>query len=96
MLIDFCQFLYDSVEKVLFKADFYFCMTEMQRQTQAHNLNIQCIYEGCSEIIETIAIFSNRLNIIRNNLHSHQVPHIWDLGLNYLTAVFNGYDPVAF
>ena len=24
MLIDFCQFLYDSVEKVLFKADFYF------------------------------------------------------------------------
>ena len=27
MLIDFCQFLYDSVEKVLFKADcfFFFC-----------------------------------------------------------------------
>ena len=42
MLIDFRQFLYDSVEKVLFKADF-FCMTEMQRQTLAHNLNIQRI-----------------------------------------------------
>ena len=41
MLIDFRQFLYDSVEKVLFKADF-FCMTEMRRQTLAHNLNIQC------------------------------------------------------
>ena len=47
MLIDFRQFLYDSVEKVLFKADFYFLlfyfiylfffffffMTEMRRQT---------------------------------------------------------------
>ena len=36
MLIDFRQFLYDSVEKVLFKADFYFIfffMTEMRRQT---------------------------------------------------------------
>ena len=37
MLIDFRQFLYDSVEKVLFKADF-FCITEMRRQTLAHNL----------------------------------------------------------
>ena len=52
-------------------------------------------YEGCSEIIETIAIFSKRLNIIQNNLHSHQVLHIWVLGLNYLTAVFDGYDSVA-
>ena len=76
MLIDFRQFLYDSVEKVVFKAEqffffiilflsFYFlyyffffffflllllllfvcffCMTEMQRQTLAHNLNIQRI-----------------------------------------------------
>ena len=42
MLIDFRQFLYDSVEKVLFKEDFFF-MTEMQRQTLAHNLNIQRI-----------------------------------------------------
>ena len=42
MLIDFRQFLYDYVEKVLFKANFFFfCMTEMQRQTTlAHNLNI--------------------------------------------------------
>ena len=36
MLIDFCQFLYVSMEKVLFKA-------EMRRRTLAHNLNIQCI-----------------------------------------------------
>ena len=43
MLIDFRQFLYDSVEKVLFKADFFFCMIEMRRQTLAHNLNIHCI-----------------------------------------------------
>ena len=35
--------LYDSVEKVLLKADFFFFfMTEMRRQTLAHNLNIQC------------------------------------------------------
>ena len=41
--LKFSQFLYDSVERVLFKADFFFffCMTEMQRQTLAHNLNIQ-------------------------------------------------------
>ena len=43
VLIDFRQFLYDSVEKVLFKTDFSFCMTEMRRQTLSHNLNIQCI-----------------------------------------------------
>ena len=43
MSIDFRQFLHDSVEKVLFKADFFFCMTEMRRLTLAHNLNIQCI-----------------------------------------------------
>ena len=46
MLIDFRQFLHDSVEKVLFKADFFFfffCMTEMRRLTLAHNLNIRCI-----------------------------------------------------
>ena len=30
------------------------------------------------------------------NLHSHLVLHIWDLGLIYLTAAFNGYDSVAF
>ena len=29
MFIDFRQFLYDTVEKVLFKADFFF-MTEMR------------------------------------------------------------------
>ena len=29
-------------------------------------------------------------------LHSHQVLHIWDHGLNYLTVAFNCYDPVAF
>ena len=42
MLIDLRHFLYDSVEKVLFKAFFFFGMTEMRRQTLAHNLNIQC------------------------------------------------------
>ena len=44
MLIDFHQ--YDSVEKVLFIAFFVvfvFCMTEVQRQTLAHNLNKRCI-----------------------------------------------------
>ena len=54
------------------------------------------LLEGYSEIIETIAIFAKRLNIIQNNLHSHQVLHLWVLGLNYRTAVFNGYDSVAF
>ena len=48
MLIDFRQFLYDSVVKVLIKTDsffffffFFFCMTEMRWQALAHNLNIQ-------------------------------------------------------
>ena len=36
MLIDFCQFLYDSVEKVLFKADFFFCMTEIHFKHNQH------------------------------------------------------------
>ena len=54
------------------------------------------LYEGCSEIIETIAILSKGLIVIQNNLQSHQVLHIWGLGLNYFTASFNGYDPVAF
>ena len=53
-------------------------------------------YEGRSEIIETITILSKGLNVIQNNLHSDQVLHIWGLGLNYLTASFNGHDPVAF
>ena len=53
-------------------------------------------YEGCLEIIETITILSKGLNAIQNNLYSHQVLRIWGLGLNYLTAIFNGYDPVAF
>ena len=54
------------------------------------------IYAGRSDIIETITILSKGLNVIQNNLHSHQVLHIWGLGLNYLTASFNGYHPVAF
>ena len=54
------------------------------------------LYEGRSEIIETITILSKGLNVIQNNLHSHQNLHIWGLGLNYLTASFNGYNPVSF
>ena len=41
--MDCRQFLYDSVEKDIFKAEVCFVMTEMRWQTQAHNLNIQCI-----------------------------------------------------
>ena len=52
------------------------------------------MYEGYSEIIETITIMSKGVDIIQSNLHSHQALHIWGLGLNYLTASFNGYDPV--
>ena len=48
-------------------------------------------YKDCSEIIETITILSKGLNVIQKKLHSHQVLHcIWGLGLNYLTASFNG------
>ena len=54
------------------------------------------MYEGRTEIIDTIAILSKGLNVIQNNLHSQQVLHIWGLGESYLTAFFNGYDPVAF
>ena len=54
MLIDFRQFLYDSVEEVLFDTDFFFFLhdrnakaktstqSEYTVQTLAHNLNIQC------------------------------------------------------
>ena len=41
-------------------------------------------------------MLSKGLNIIQINLHRHLVLHIWDLGLNDLTAAFNGYDSVAF
>ena len=40
--------------------------------------------------------FVKRTEHNQNNFHSHQVLHIWDLGLNYLTASFNEYDSVAF
>ena len=52
--------------------------------------------KGCLWIVETITILSKGLNIIQNNLYSHQVLHIWKLWLNYLTAAFHGYDPLAF
>ena len=48
------------------------------------------------KLLRQSLILSKGLNVIQNNLHSYQVLHIWDLGLNYLTASFNGYDPVAF
>ena len=74
MLIDFRQFLlrvYDSVEKVLFKADFifffffFFCMTELQRQTLTHNLNIhvQHIYNAHVHNAMVQCIINN-LNIL--------------------------------
>ena len=51
----------------------------------------------CTRVVrKLITILSKGLNVIQNNLHSHQVLYIWGLGLNYLTASFNGYDPVAF
>ena len=49
MLTDFRQFLYDSVEKVLFKAKFFF-MTEMRRQTLAHN-QIYSVYNMLTTIM---------------------------------------------
>ena len=42
---------------------------------------------------ETITILSKGLIIIGNNLLSHQALHIWDHGLNFLTATSNGYNP---
>ena len=54
------------------------------------------IYEGHSEIIETITILSKGLNVIQTNIYSHDVLHIWGLGLNYLAASFNAYYLVAF
>ena len=38
MLIEFCQFLYDWVEKVLFKADLFFAW---QKCKDKHNKNPQ-------------------------------------------------------
>ena len=60
------------------------------------NRTTSCVYEGCSETIDTITILSKGLDVIQNNLHIHQVLHIWGLGLNSLTAFLNGYAPVAF
>ena len=67
----------------------------MVLKTNDTSKNFWRVYEGRSEIIETITIFSKGLNVIQNDLHSHQVLHIWGLGLNYLTVSFNGYDLVA-
>ena len=44
-----------------------------------HIFNMSVTYEGRSEIIETITILSKGLNVIQNNLRSHQVTHIWVL-----------------
>ena len=54
MLIGFCHFLYESVVKVLFKADFFLhdrnakantsTQSEYTVQTLAHNLNIWQLY----------------------------------------------------
>ena len=56
-----------------------------------------CKYKrAVRKLLRQSPFFLKRLNIIQNNLHSHQVLHIWVLGLNYLIAVFNDYDPVAF
>ena len=71
MLIDFRQFLYDSVEKVLFKTDFFFffffCMKEMRRQTLAHNLNTQCIS------------YAHVHNAMHNNLHVLEMKRVLEL-----------------
>ena len=45
------------------------------------------VYKGCLKIIETIAILSKRLNIILNNLHSHQVLHIWGWIISLLSLM---------
>ena len=57
MLIDFCRFLYNSVEKVLFKADVFFCMTEIQRQTTTNTRN-------CGSICEKVT-GSNVINVLK-------------------------------
>ena len=54
---------------------------------------------GRSEIIETITILSKRTERHSKqptSSYRHQVLNIWGLGLNYLTASFNCYDPVPF
>ena len=78
MLIDFRQFLYDSVEKVLFKADFIFCMTEMQRQTLAHNLhdrNAKANFSTQSEY--TVYIICSRT--MHNNLNILEMKQVLEL-----------------
>ena len=47
-----------------------------------HKDTIFSLYEDRSEIIEAITILSIGLNVIQNNLHSHQLLHIWGLGMN--------------
>ena len=62
MLIDFCQFLYDSVKKVLFKADFFF---SHDRNAKA-NTNTQSeftVYITCSRT-ECHSTMQNNLNIL--------------------------------
>ena len=49
MLTDFCQFLYDSMEKVLFKADFFF----HDRNAQA-NTSTQCEYSEYADVHNAI------------------------------------------
>ena len=68
MLIDFRQFLYDSVEKVLFKADFFF-MTEMRKQTLAQNLNT--VYIICSR--------TSCHSAMDNNLNTLEIKRVLEL-----------------
>ena len=44
MLIDFRQFLYDSVEKVLFKADFFFFFFFLHDRNAKANTSTQSEY----------------------------------------------------
>ena len=47
MLIDFHQFLYDSVEKVLFKANFYFLL-DRNAKANASTQSEYTVYIICS------------------------------------------------
>ena len=61
MLIDFCQFLYDTVEKVLFKADFFFFLHD--RNPKANTTNTPNYESSCEKVTG-----SNVINDLKGGL----------------------------
>ena len=62
MLIDFCHFLYDSVEKVLFNADFFF-LHDRNAKANTSTQPEYAVYMVCSRT-SCCSAMHNNLNVL--------------------------------